>query len=207
NIRLVKAQKLAKQRQSRVPDGFCGPGIRLCHPACRLTSYLTPITRKAAGESPLLLLKLRRRFRFGCILRFAVEMDFETNFTLGISVPAGTFDVCNCAGALKHFTTGQRPAELRFPFVANLDHVRKNPVLRRITKITVSAKRYYQLTSHNGSGSVTVPVKIMGLVDLIVCGRLKVIKAPGQSCPGRLAFLRCDVDFKKVLRLDKQPFI
>src|SRR5690606_19767338 len=141
------------------------------------------------------------------VLRFAVEMDRDSDFTFGVCVAARPGYLGNGAGSLENFTSGQGPPKFGLPLMADFHCFGKNEVLSRVAIISVSGESQGQLRSHYCGSSESFPSQVIRLVDLFVFARLKGVRALGQSCPFRRGAARINVDFKKMFGLYEQPFI
>src|SRR5690554_5275555 len=95
-------------------------------------------------------------------------MNGHRHLAFGVSIPTGTGNLCNRARSFKHFTRRQCPSELRFSLCTDFHCLGEDPVLRLISKISVSRKSNGELGLHHGGGGKPVSVKVVCLIRFLV---------------------------------------
>src|SRR5690606_7930827 len=115
------------------------------------------------------------------VLRFAVEVNGNRDFTFGVCVAARPGYLGNGAGSLENLAAGQSPTKFGFPLIADLCGSRKDEVLSRVAEFTVPGEGNRQLRPHHRRGRIAIPIYIVGLVKLFVQGDLEGVKPRRQS--------------------------
>src|SRR5690606_13645446 len=143
----------------------------------------------------------------GGISRFSIKVNGHGDFPLSVSLAARTGNFGQGARAFKNFSSGHSPTKFSFAPRSNLHFSRKDPILGLITIISVACKSDGELCPHHCTCSIPNTIQVMGLVQLFIICHFKGIKSPGYSHPVPRTVAWTRINFKQMLRLNKQTLI